>query len=85
LLPNIVPNKLSQDRTDSDITLLATDGGFLDRQQIENFSIFVCYLIEPCHYYLQVATGQIASTGVVSLSYVQKVNEKVKILSIVAF
>lgn len=30
-------------------------------------------------FHLQVATGQVASTGMVALSYVQKVSEKVKI------
>jgi hypothetical protein len=68
-------------RTDIDIALLAFYGGWLDREQIEDYYFCICCLIEPCHYYLQVATGQIASTGVVSLSYVQKVSEKVKILS----
>jgi hypothetical protein len=33
------------------------------------------------HIYVQVATGQIATTGMVALSYVQKVSEKVSVRS----
>lgn len=36
--------------------------------------------METCDIYVQVATGQIATTGLVSLSYVQKVSEKVGVL-----
>lgn len=36
-------------------------------------------LLQP----LQVATGQIASTGIVALSYVQKVSEKVRVCSLI--
>ena len=32
---------------------------------------------------MQVATGQVASTGIVALSYVQKVSEKVRFLIII--
>jgi hypothetical protein len=37
--------------------------------------------METCDIYVQVATGQIATTGLVSLSYVQKVSEKVSLAS----
>ena len=38
-------------------------------------------LIKLHHIYVQVATGQIATTGMVALSYVQKVSEKVSVRS----
>ena len=42
--------------------------------------ILYCLVITDSRFsfYLQVATGQVASTGMVALSYVQKVSEKVR-------
>jgi hypothetical protein len=38
---------------------------------------FLSALMKLYHIYVQVATGQIATTGMVALSYVQKVSEMV--------
>lgn len=45
---------------------------YLSRFSINVFRIIQCLLT-----YLQVASGQVASTGMVALSYVQKISEKV--------